>query len=148
MKVKAATALVLISMGAGGSASAAPPDAIRVGGPSAPRDAKIAIVGTSGDVRGRAFSVLDRSGRVVLRGRLTGAGGNAAPWRHAARADLSRVRAAGAYRVRFGELTSRPWSVREDAVSAPIGAILGYFAANADGAEASPRTARRTCAMR
>ncbi|MDO8209533.1 glycoside hydrolase family 9 protein [Conexibacter sp. CPCC 206217] len=133
---------VLLALGAAAcgasSASATPPDAIRVGGPSAPGDAKVAIVGSGGDLRGRAFRVVDSSGRAVLRGRLAGAGGSAAPWRHAARADLSRVRAPGAYRVRFGDLTSRPWIVRTNAVSAPIRAILGFFAANADGREPSP----------
>lgn len=120
------------------TAAAAAPPAIRVGGPSAPADAKIALVGSNADLRGRPFRVLDGGGRVVLRGRLKAAPGGAAPWRRLAQADLSRLRRAGSYRVRAAGLSSRPWVVRGDAQRAPIAAILQYFAANADGAEPSP----------
>ncbi len=120
------------------AASAAAPPAIRVGGPSFPADAKVALVGSTADLRGRPFRVVDGAGRVVLRGRLKAAEGRAAPWRRLAQADLSRLRRAGSYRVRAAGLTSRPWVVRGDAQRAPIAAILQYFAANADGSEPSP----------
>ncbi len=120
------------------TAAAAAPPAIRVGGPSAPADAKIALVGSNGDLRGRPFRVLDGGGRVVLRGKLKAASGSAAPWRRLAQADLSRLSRPGSYRVRAAGLSSRPWVVRGDAQRAPIAAILQYFAANADGAEPSP----------
>ena len=134
--VRLAAAGLLAAAPAG--ASAAAPPAIRVGGPSAPADAKVALVGSSADLRGRPFRVLDGRGAVVLRGRLTAAPGSPAPWRRLAQADLSRLRRPGAYRVRAGGLASRPWVVRADAQRAPIAAILRYFAANADGGEPSP----------
>ncbi|MDO8188778.1 glycoside hydrolase family 9 protein [Conexibacter sp. JD483] len=140
----AALALALVGTAAGSLAAAVPPasaaapTAIRVGGPSLPADAKVALVGSAADLRGRPFRVLDGAGRVVLRGKLTAAEGKPAPWRRLARADLSRLRRAGSYRVRAAGLTSRPWVVRRDAQRAPIAAILQYFAANADGSEPSP----------
>lgn len=120
------------------AASAAAPPAIRVGGPSAPADAKVALVGSNADLRGRPFRVLDGGGRVVLRGALKAAPGSPAPWRRLAQADLSRLRTPGSYRVRAAGLSSRPWVVRAGAQRAPVAAILGYFAANADGGERSP----------
>jgi endoglucanase len=119
-------------------AAGKPGPAIRVGGPSRPADPKIAVVLDRRKLNGRRFAVLDGGGTVVLRGRLTARGGSPAPWRRAASADLTGVTAPGSYRVRVGKLTSRPWEVRDDASSAPIATILQYFAANADGNEASP----------
>ncbi len=119
------------------AATAAVPDAIRVGGPSSPADVKIAIVGSRVARTGRGFSVLDSGGRTVLRGRLRAAAGTAAPWRRAATADLSALRRPGSYRVRVGRLTSRPWVVRERSSGAGIAAILRYFDANRDGNESS-----------
>ncbi len=71
----AAIALALAGATAGAlaaapaAASAAAPPAIRVGGPSAAADAKVALVGSNADLRGRPFRVVDGGGRVVLRGR-------------------------------------------------------------------------------
>jgi endoglucanase len=132
--------LILLStfVGCVEAASATPPAAIRVGGPSAPDDPKVAIVGAAADLRGRVFRVLDGDGDVVLRGRLTGARGKPAPWRRAFKADLTRITAPGRYRVRVGRTTSRAWRVREGAASSAIRVILNYFAANSDGREASP----------
>ncbi|MEV4423090.1 glycoside hydrolase family 9 protein [Patulibacter sp. NPDC049589] len=140
MRRAAALALAagLLLTVSGASAEAAPPDAIRVGGPSTPADAKVAIVGSSAKLAGRRFTVVDARGRVVLRGRLTKAPGAPAPWRRASAADLSRLRTPGAYRVRTGRLTSRPWTIASHASTAPITTILRFFAANADGREASP----------
>jgi hypothetical protein len=137
----AAVALPLLAGLAGlgcGSAQAAPPDAIRVGGPSGPADAKVAIVGSRRDLRGRRFTVVDRRGRTVLRGRLRRTPGSPAPWRRAFAADLTRLRTPGSYRVRVGALTSRAWIVARRPSSAPIATILRYLAANADGDEPSP----------
>lgn len=119
-------------------ATAALGPAIRVGGPSAPSEAKVAIVAGPGSLRGDRFTVRDGAGAVVLRGRLKRARGRPAPWGHAFRADLSAVREPGRYRVSVGGLRSRPWTVAVDAEGPAINAILGYFRANRDGLEPSP----------
>ncbi|HMF40884.1 MAG TPA: glycoside hydrolase family 9 protein [Polyangia bacterium] len=133
--------LALLSAGCllalGASADAAPPDAIRVGGPSAPADAKVAIVGSAQTLRARAFTVVNSAGQVALRGKLAAAPGSPRPWRHAARADLSSLRTPGSYRVKVGSLTSATWVIRDGAASAGITAILGFFNANSDGNEPS-----------
>ncbi len=120
------------------AASAAPPDAIRVGGPSKPEDAKVAIVASKARLAGRTFRVLDAQNRTVLRGKLKKAPGSSAPWRNAAVADLGAVRAEGRFRVAVGALRSRAWIVRATGSADAIVAMLGYFAANSDGAEPSP----------
>ncbi len=120
------------------TASAAPAPRILVGGPSAPSEAKVAIVAGPGSLRGDRFTVRDGGGRIVLRGRLQPARGNPAPWDHAFGADLSRVTRPGRYRIRVGRLRSRPWIVADGAESPGIEAILGYFRANRDGDEPSP----------
>jgi hypothetical protein len=53
-------------------AEASIPGEIRTGGPSAPGDPKIAIVGTDRDLAGRRYVVLDGAGAPVGAGRLTG----------------------------------------------------------------------------
>lgn len=127
---------------AGGLAVATPAaalgPAVRVGGPSAPSEAKVAIVAGPGSLRGDRFTVRDAAGQVVLRGRLRRAPGRPAPWDHAFAADLSAVREPGRFRVRVGGLRSRPWVVATDAERPAIDAILGYFRANRDGLEPSP----------
>lgn len=133
----------LVALGAllfASPASGAPADAVRTGGPSAPGDAKRAVVLTSGSVAGRSFTVRDERNRTVLRGRLRRARGRAAPWRHAAVADLTAVRDPGAYRVRApGLRASRPWVVTAaGGGSAPLRHVLRFFAVNADGREPSP----------
>ncbi|WP_026909530.1 glycoside hydrolase family 9 protein [Patulibacter minatonensis] len=141
-----ASGVVLAGAGAaavsGANARTAPPtavpDAIRIGGPSAPADTKVAVVGTTKALRGARFTVVDARGRTVLRGRLRKLPGAAAPWRRALGADLSRVTAPGVYRVRAAGLTSRGWTVAARPSSAPITTILRSFAANADGREPSP----------
>ena len=138
--VRGGLACLALAIPAAGCPTAfgAVPATIRVGGPSAPGDAKVALVGASTDLTGRAFRVIGGSGSVVLRGRLTRSGGRKAPWRHVMRADLTRLRTPGAYTVEVGALRSRHWVVRTRALSAPIAAILRFFAANADGREPSP----------
>src|SRR3954463_568725 len=127
-------AIVLLACAAlNPDASAATPVAIRTGGPSAPQDTKVAIIGTSNvDPGGSAFEVLDATGHVVLRGELRPARGHQSPWPRAFVADLTAIKRPGAYRVRVGPTTSRPWVVRAGAPSAPIKVILEYFAANSD----------------
>ncbi len=51
-------------------AKAAPPPTIRVGGPSATGEAKIAIVGSNQNLSRHRFRVVSKNGDVVLRGRL------------------------------------------------------------------------------
>jgi endoglucanase len=120
---------------AAAAAAASPSPVIRVGGPSAPGDSKVAVIGSSHDLRGHRFSVRDGDGDVVLRGKLNRARGRPAPWRRAFTANLSSVRDPGSYRIRAGRLRSRPWVVRDSGSEDAIGAMLGYFRANRDGAE-------------
>lgn len=73
------------------AAAAAPADVIRVGGPSAPGDTKIAIVAGGHSFVGQTFTVTDQSGTTVTSGTLEPAPGGVGPWPFAARADLSSV---------------------------------------------------------
>ena len=98
----------------------------------------MAIVGSARKLAGRRFAVVDGSGRRVLRGRLRKAVGSPKPWRHAATADLSKLRAPGRYRVTVGRLKSRAWTVRAAGSTATIPVLLRFFAANSDGNEPSP----------
>ncbi len=136
--------VALLALGAGSFAdvsaakAATPPNTIRVGGPSAPADSKVAIVGSARRLAGRPFAVVDASGRRVLKGKLRKARGSAAPWRHAATADLSAVEGPGSYRVVVGRLRSRAWKVRATGSTPTIPVLLRFFAANSDGNEPSP----------
>jgi hypothetical protein len=114
--------------------AAAAPTVIRTGGPSAPAEAKVAIVASERNLAGRRFTVR-RGNRVVLRGRLAPAAGSSAPWRHAYRADLSRLRSPGSYRVGVAGVRSRPWQVRRGGSGPIIARILRYFQTNRDGNE-------------
>jgi endoglucanase len=119
-------------------ASAAPPDAIRTGGPSSPADSKIAIVGSSGSLAGRRFTVVDAKGKRILSGTLTKAKGSPLPWKSASAADLSAVKTPGTYRVKAGNLTSRPWIVADGVRAAMIRRLLKFYAAQRDGSEPNP----------
>lgn len=118
----------------GTSARAAPPAAIRVGGPSAPREAKLAIVAGSPTLRNARFGAY-RDGRLVLRGRLRPVSGTAAPWPSAFRADLSPIHRPGAYRIRIAGRVSRPWWIAPQGSAPLIRLILRFFEANRDGRE-------------
>ncbi len=120
-------------------ASAAPANVIRTGGPSAPAESKVAIVGSNRALADKPFLVLDRGGSVARRGQLRRAAGTPAPWRHAYGARLGSL-PAGSYRVRVPalDLTSRPWIVKPDGSAEGIDEILRFFAANRDGNELSP----------
>lgn len=138
-----AVLITWLILGAAGSGAAvgAPPDTIRIGGPSGARDAKRAVVLAAHRLVGKQFTVTDGSGKVVLRGRLGKAPGSARPWRFAALADLSGITAAGAYRVAVGRLKAgRAWVVMADAEAASraIRHVLPFFAVNSDGREPSP----------
>jgi hypothetical protein len=111
---------------------------VRVGGASAPGDSKVAVVAARERLLGRRFTVRDRRGRVVLRGRLARAAGTALPWPHAARADITRLRRPGRYVVRVGRLRSRPWYVDRSARSKLVRRLLRLYAVNSDGAERNP----------
>ena len=120
-----------------GPASAAPPDAIRTGGPSGPHDPKLAVVATSTNVAGHRFRVVNGSGRTVLRGRLRKARGSSSPWRFASTADLSGIAKAGRYRVLAAGRRSRPWIV-DRGRSRLVRRLLRLFAVNSDGNEGNP----------
>ncbi len=115
-----------------------PSPAIRVGGPSAPGEAKVAIVGSDRNLRGHRFKVVDADGSAVLRGRLRRAPGKPDPWRHAYAAGLSGVETLGSYRVVVGKLRSKRWRVDASGARPALLAILQFFAANRDGTEPSP----------
>jgi endoglucanase len=138
-RTRAAVLATVLASVAAVPASAAPPSAVRTGGPSAPADAKRAVVLSDARLVGRPFTVTSAAGRVVLRGRLRAATGSAQPWRHAAIADLSAVRAHGAYRVRAAGLTAaRRWVVADGAAGEAVRTVLRFLAVNADGTEHSP----------
>jgi endoglucanase len=111
---------------------------VRAGGPSAPSEAKVAIVGSERNLTGERFRVVDAAGAVVARGRLGRAPGNPAPFEHAYRAEWSSVVEPGRYRVEAAGARSRPWTVAEEGGRPAMAAILDFFAANRDGAEPSP----------
>ncbi len=121
------------------AANAATPSVIRTGGPSAPGDAKVAIVGSDQDLAGERYDVLGTGGEVIGTGTLHRAHGAAAPWTHAYAAPLTRAGAPGSYRIVVPALgqTSRPWIVRPGGSGDAIATILKFFAWNADG-RASP----------
>ena len=134
----AAAALALAIAAPGASGKGSPPDAIRIGGPSAPNEAKVAIVGSDRSLRRHRFRVLAANGETVLRGRLKRAPGKPDPWRHAYAADLSSIARPGSYRVVVGRLHSPAWRVDVSGGRMPLLSILQFFAANRDGDEPSP----------
>jgi hypothetical protein len=124
---------------------AATPSVVRTGGPSAPADAKRAVVLSEARLTGRPFTVTSAAGRVVLRGRLRAATGSARPWRHAAIADLSAVRAPGAYRVRAAGLTAaRSWIVADGAAGEAVRTVLRSSPSTPTAMNAPPPMRRRT----
>ena len=106
---------------------------IRTGGPSAPEDAKVAIVATDRDLTGKRFRVTGPGSG--LGGKLRPASGFAGPWKRAYAVDLSAASRPGAYRVRVDGERSRPWVVRAEGARPAIHTMLDYFATNRDGAE-------------
>lgn len=110
---------------------------VRVGGPSAPSDQKIAIVGSDADLSGQAFSVFDAGHALVATGTLAAASGDPAPFAHAETADLSAISTPGSYTVQVGPVQSAPWVVQVGGSAADVAAMLNLFDANADGNEPS-----------
>ncbi|MDX6587767.1 MAG: endoglucanase [Solirubrobacterales bacterium] len=129
---------MLVCIFAAPAIALATPSKIRVGGPSAPSESKVAIVGSDRSRATDQFVVIDGSSAVVLEGELEKAPGKAAPWRHAYAADWSAITDPGTYTIEVGKLSSRPWVVTDDPALEGIDAILGYFRANRDGTEPSP----------
>ncbi len=111
---------------------AAPASVVRVGGPSAPQDPKVAIVAGSASLKGSRFAVT-RGGKTVLRDRLRPAPGQSAPWPNAFQANLSALRRPGAYRVHAAGHVSRPWLVSQRGSERLVPLILRFFEANRDG---------------
>jgi hypothetical protein len=58
-------AVLAVGLMAATPAAARPPDSIRVGGPSAPGESKVAIIGTHRDLAGHGFEVIDSSEDLV-----------------------------------------------------------------------------------
>jgi hypothetical protein len=143
MPVPRAPRMVLLAAAAAAALAAAVPahataaPRIRVGGPSAPADAKVAIVGSDRDLAGKHYVVRDGTGAMVGSGSLKRAAGKPAPWRHAYAASLRGATSPGHYRVRVAAIdqTSRPWVVRRSGSGDAINRILDFFAWNADGRE-------------
>jgi hypothetical protein len=126
---------VLLAIVIAAVTAAAPAPAIRVGGPSDPADAKVAVVG--GGSPGTKFKVL-RDGDVVLRGKLKATVGDTAPWRRAAYADITRITTPGRYVIKVGKRKSRAWVVAAGAHDKLIARLLRIYQVNADGNEPSP----------
>jgi hypothetical protein len=78
------------------------PDQIRVGGPAAPSDSKVAVVGSADPLVGEQFTVVAANGRTVMTETLQAADESPSPWQHAARADFSAVTAPGSYVINVG----------------------------------------------
>jgi endoglucanase len=129
-----AAALAAISAGALASPAAATPTVIRIGGPSAPNDAKVAVVASERNLRGQRFTVTEGN-RTVLRGRLQPAAGKSGPWSHAFRADISALHDPGSYRVHAGGLRSRPWVVKQGGSGGLVALLLKFFRTQRDGNE-------------
>ncbi len=111
---------------------------IRVGGPSAPGEPKVAIVGSDRNLSGKRFEVLRAPDTPAGAGRLRRAPGDPAPFAHAYSAKLGpRTAQPGTYHVQVGPITSRGWQVHADRARGAIAEILRYFDANRDGAEPS-----------
>ena len=151
IRIGAGTAVVAaLALCAGPTtATGAPPNAIRVGGPSAPGERKVAIVGSSHALAGKRYVVLRDGTGSVGEGRLQAAPGKPAPapnrgggfsMAHAYSAPLPSGLTPGTYRVRVPALgrTSRGWIVRSAGSGNAIDRILEFFAANRDGNEPSP----------
>jgi endoglucanase len=126
-----------VAIGMAAAAQASTPAKIRVGGPSAPGDTKVAIVGSDRDLKGKRYVVINGVGSTVGAGSLDRAAGTPAPWRHAYAAPLTGAGSPGRFRVRVPVLgqTSRPWVVRAGGSGDAIDTILDFFAWNADGRE-------------
>jgi hypothetical protein len=111
---------------------------IRVGGPSAPEESKVAIVGSSKSLVHERFKVIDATGARVLSGRLARVRkADPAPFKDASQADLTSITTPGEYRVVVGRKRSRPWVVASSGVHPAIQKILRFFDANRDGLEQS-----------
>jgi endoglucanase len=134
--VPAAIALGLAA-GPPAAAAGAVPGVIRTGGPSAPSDPKVAVVASGHRLAGHRFRVTGH-GHTVLRGRLKAAPGSAAPWRHAATADVTRLHRPGRYTVHAAGLRSRSWRVVRSGRSRLVHRLLRVFAVNSDGDERNP----------
>ena len=109
---------------------------IRTGGPSAPGDAKVAIVASNKKLNGKRFQVSGPGPGIG--GKLRPAKGFSGPWKHAYAADISAASEPGAYRVSAGGARSKQWFVLGEGSRGALQTMLGYFAANRDGNETSP----------
>ncbi len=107
------------------------PTVIRTGGPSAPGDAKVAIVASDKNLGGKRFEI-DGAG---ISGKLRPAKGFSGPWKHAFAADLSQVTEPGSYRVSVAGQRSKPWIVLGEGARPALQVMLDYFATNRDGNE-------------
>ncbi len=78
---------------------------------------------------------MTKGARTVLRGRLRNAPGSSAPFSHAYRADLSRIRGVGSYRVHAAGVVSRPWVIKVGGSRNLVALLLRFFHTNRDGDE-------------
>lgn len=125
-----------LCLGAPAGAAAAP-TVIRTGGPSAESDAKVAVIGSDRNLRGRKFRVADRRGKTAFTGTIRNAHGFHRPWRHAFTADFSALRKPGRYTVRAAGRKSRPWTIGPGGDGRLIRKMLRYLRTNRDGNEAA-----------
>ena len=131
----ALTAGFLVMASISGNVAAAPlPDVIRTGGPSYPKDAKVAVLVSKRSYIGVPFTITNEHGIKVFTGHLNKAA-HPEPWAFAATADFSSLTQPGQHRVHVKGLVSRPWRVNSTENTKLVAKLMGFFRANRDGYE-------------
>jgi hypothetical protein len=137
--ILASLTAMAVLLGTAVGASARPPAVVRI--PEAgPTDGSVSAIAASSSTRlvGKRFVVTNARGRVLRHGHLKPVAGPTAPWRFAARADLSGLRRPGRYRVLVGRTSSRSFTLDPGFRAHLVTRLLRLFAVNADGREANP----------
>lgn len=110
---------------------------------SASDDVKVATVGSSVDLVGDRFAVVDAGGSTAMSGDLEAVspspevGAPQPPWGNYATADLSALTVPGTYTIRVGTATSAPFVVHSRPYDDVLSSLLSIYNANADGREKS-----------
>jgi endoglucanase len=91
-----------------------------------PDDIKTAFVKVKKN--GLSFSVLDETGREVLKGKLSKAVRDEQAAEYTARADFSAVKRPGTYVIKCGEYQSFPFTVSKNVYTPLLTSALNYFA--------------------
>ncbi|WP_232676742.1 glycoside hydrolase family 9 protein [Nocardioides sp. R-C-SC26] len=150
--IAGATAAVMAGVPAVSSAEVSPPssagaqhpDVVRAPQWVAVRDPKVAVVGSSVDLVGSGFTVVDGTGTPVLAGTLSavpsGLDGEAVDtegWARMALADFSALVTPGTYRVRAGNAVEATVTVAQEPYAGVLSSLLSIYNVNADGREST-----------